>query len=787
MKKLFALILCVVMLFSMAACKQPTNPTPQTDPNDQSKKLYTQASDVLGSASHVTLELLVTTVTTVDGDEFSEQSTQTLTYQDMGTDKAVIALEESLLFSVHNEEEADDEEKADPISYKETWHQDTVYTELKDTYRFQSAAPKATVVSRYIPIILLNAELYGTVTQETTETGTVIRFAQPTAGESWAIPQDAKLAEASGSAHISPEGVLTQMDYTITYDYGPVQVKQTVQSKPWAIPRFASAPSDRDSYIPVGYADALRTSVCSFANLMQVDSLTFSCTNNLTSEAAAYVENESIQVNLHGRREKTIAKLDTSIYCTDYTTMKSDEYEQEELFLDNKLTTTVNKGLPASDSSVGWKDVRNYIATVLSAVIYNPDYWKDATVADLGFANLIEFQMNDNFGNYIQNGICSMLWDDPSFLVNLASKYETNEVTGYLSVDKYTGLPIAVGYYYKGTHTIEGRGYSLIQQFDQSITTPSKGAYQEITGKRPTEKEPESKPTPLFYKVTGKDGQQMYLFGTIHVGDERTAYLPDEIRKAFSDSDALALECNTELFEKKAEEDSKLAEQVSGLYYLTDESKLMEKLMDKDDYKKACQYLKAAGGNNGNMPYARPFLWADLIEQFYLHQGHQLHADQGVEIRLIDWAEELDKDILEIESVIDQLKMTANFSDDLQLLLLESAMETTSQEYWEEAMDLYEKWCSGDEATLRELIRHNWDDLDMTEEELTKCKPLFDEYYKAMDTDRNKGMLNTAVDYLESGKVVFYAVGLAHLLDDSTGLVNTLRQAGYTVEQVAYQ
>ena len=54
-----------------------------------------------------------------------------------------------------------------------------------------------------------------------------------------------------------------------------------------------------------------------------------------------------------------------------------------------------------------------------------------------------------------------------------------------------------------------------------------------------------------------------------------------------------------------------------------------------------------------------------------------------------------------------------------------------------------------------------------------------------MEIDRNDGMLEAAIEYLESGETVFYAVGLAHLLAED-GLVNTLRDAGYTVELVPY-
>ena len=64
---------------------------------------------------------------------------------------------------------------------------------------------------------------------------------------------------------------------------------------------------------------------------------------------------------------------------------------------------------------------------------------------------------------------------------------------------------------------------------------------------------------------------------------------------------------------------------------------------------------------------------------------------------------------------------------------------------------------------------------------------LYEEYNTAMMTDRNAGMLEVAKQYLESGDTVFYAVGLAHLLDENNGLVFTLRDAGYTVTLVEYQ
>jgi uncharacterized protein YbaP (TraB family) len=333
----------------------------------------------------------------------------------------------------------------------------------------------------------------------------------------------------------------------------------------------------------------------------------------------------------------------------------------------------------------------------------------------------------------------------------------------------------------------------------------------------PEETEPENKATPLFYHVTGENGQEMWLLGTIHVGDERTAFLPEEIYNAFAASDALALECDSEAFDEQMEKDDKLSEQVSNLYFYsngtsvqsliekyeaehpedkeeTEEAEDTEKTDDaeeeeEDTYTQVLRLLKATGNYNMNMPYAKPYVWSSSIDEFYLRQGYQLHRDQGVEERLTAWAKELDKEILEVESSLFQIKMLTGFSDDLQLMMLGDAVSTSARESWEATMDLYEKWCAGDEAVLREEINDEVDTSEMTEEELAEyeeCKPLMEEYDKAVSFERNKGMLKKAIEYLESDKVIFYAVGLAHLLDGTNGLVDALREAGYTVELVTY-
>ena len=823
MNKILSLVLCAAMLLSMAGCKQepaettvPTTQAPTTVPTElPAEDVYAAAREKLDKASHVTMEMVITTFTEVAGDEFSQQSTQTLTYKDMGAEEAVVVMEEALLYGIHDP----DAEENDPMEYREVWYQGVVYAEMDSTYRYQGPVDQETLSVRYAPVVLLNAELYGAVTAETTTDGTRITFAEPAAPEAWAVPDEAELLEASGSALVTAEGVLAEMTYTITYQYGPSRVTMTVESRPQETPKTVTAPANPDTYEALTYVDALRLYLSAPSMLMQTDSASVSSVESLFSQAAGFLRNQSNTIHIHGRKAETAAKFDTGLYVMDYVSGENMEQDLEETFVNGSLTVVENGGLPSRTSGVSWEDIRDYASEEMLTGLVGMDFWEDVTATDMGSVLFLEYTRNENFGNTLQNSICDMLWGDPSYLIALADDYRNEELNGYLSIDKYTGLPVSAGYYYEGIHTLEGDEYSLTLQFDQSFEAPSKGAYKEITGEMPEEAEPENKATPLFYHVTGENGQEMWLLGTIHVGDERTAYLPEEIYNAFAASDALALECDSEAFDKQVEEDDKLSEEVSNLYFysggVTIESLIPDFLEkygedteeaespesneetegeedpaeEEDPYAEAVKFMKAIGAYNMNMPYAKPYLWSSAIDEFYLRQGYQLHRDQGVEERLYAWAEELDKEIREVESSMFQIKMLTGFSNDLQLMMLSDSLNSAAKASWESTWELYELWCAGDEAALREELSDEVDMTDWTEEEIAEyelVKPLLDEYNKAMSYDRNDGMLKKAIEYLESGDVVFYAVGLAHLLNDVNGLVDALRDAGYTVELVTY-
>ena len=124
----------------------------------------------------------------------------------------------------------------------------------------------------------------------------------------------------------------------------------------------------------------------------------------------------------------------------------------------------------------------------------------------------------------------------------------------------------------------------------------------------------------------------------------------------------------------------------------------------------------------------------------------------------------------------------ASFSDELNLLLIEDTLDSLD-EYGANIDGLYAAWLSGNYDNIVAVLN---DEEAGEEEGLTEeQRALVEDYNDRMLTQRNLGMRDKAVEWLKAGDKVFFAVGAAHLVAEG-GLVELLRAAGYTVEQVSY-
>ena len=280
--------------------------------------------------------------------------------------------------------------------------------------------------------------------------------------------------------------------------------------------------------------------------------------------------------------------------------------------------------------------------------------------------------------------------------------------------------------------------------------------------------------TPLLYKATSDNGAEVWLFGSIHVGNDDMYPLPDYVNNAYNEADSLAVEVDVIDMEENAME------------YIADYQKVMyldgttiKDHISEDLYNDAVKILEDNDYYTSMLDYYYPSMWSSFIEVFeYENCGYD--SKKGIDMHLLNLAKENKKNIVEIESASSQITLLGEFSEELQILQLEEVVAGYNTEESKTYLkDLVSAWTSGNEESITAIICEDSSSEDYTEEEMK----LLEEYNQKMLVDRNILMADFAEKALKDGDSVFICVGTAHIVGEGA-MVDLLRDRGYTVEIV---
>ena len=280
-----------------------------------------------------------------------------------------------------------------------------------------------------------------------------------------------------------------------------------------------------------------------------------------------------------------------------------------------------------------------------------------------------------------------------------------------------------------------------------------------------------SKVTPLFWKATGKNGEIIWLLGSIHVGTPEYYPLPKAITEAFNSSDYLAVECDIVAFES----DIQAALDVVNLLAYSDGTTIKDHI-PLELYGRAVKVLNDAGQYSLLYDYYKPAFWEGLISNICVEEAG-LDTKLGIDMHFLKDAKAKGKKIVEIESAMEQYSMLTGFSEELEIELLTSAVESRENKSDVDGIcELIVAWGEGDEEAIGAMILPE-DGVEFSEIE--------NEYWDAMYSNRNKKMADFCVEALKSGEEAFVVVGLAHFFGED-GIINLLIEEGYTVEKITY-
>ena len=267
----------------------------------------------------------------------------------------------------------------------------------------------------------------------------------------------------------------------------------------------------------------------------------------------------------------------------------------------------------------------------------------------------------------------------------------------------------------------------------------------------------------LFWKAE-KGGHEIYLLGSVHMATADFYPLRDTIQQAYQKADTLVVEADV----MAAEGDMELQKKVMQESLYTGGHSLRDDLSPAV-YQKLQQWLQQRQLPEPLFIRQRP-AFAMITLSMVEMKAHGLDPSLGIDRHFLKQAKSDGKSIVELEGILDQLKML-NELDNPNLLLQQTLEQLQDIDTF--IPRLTGAWKSGDSNSLYRLIIA--DDLA----EHPEYRPLYDKLFFSRNAEMASGILKAST----SSKSLFVVVGAGHLVGDDS-VLRELKSKGFSVQQL---
>ena len=253
----------------------------------------------------------------------------------------------------------------------------------------------------------------------------------------------------------------------------------------------------------------------------------------------------------------------------------------------------------------------------------------------------------------------------------------------------------------------------------------------------------------------------LYLFGTVHLLPDDLDWQKEDMRDAFKDS-------GTIFFEVDSGPDAQVEATVlaTSLGMRKDGLRLSGSL---DSYQLK---LLDAAAHNGDLSIAaldsmKPWLASEFLTVAAATNAglsSALSADEALKSR----AKREQKNIIYLETIEDQIRVSADQPDFVQMIMLTETLEGFNS-LGDDLKNIVTSWAVGRTDYLaREMV--------------LALKNKSPDFYNALLVERNRKWSKTLTRWMEDSGTGFVAVGASHLLGEES-LVEMLREQGYKVSR----
>jgi hypothetical protein len=267
---------------------------------------------------------------------------------------------------------------------------------------------------------------------------------------------------------------------------------------------------------------------------------------------------------------------------------------------------------------------------------------------------------------------------------------------------------------------------------------------------------------PALWVVRDEDST-IYLFGTVHLLKDETAWRTPKIEAAFKESSELWLE----LAETGDEAASNAAMQRLIPEFGLDLARPLSTKLNATDQKRVAAAAARLGVPAAQLEPLRPWLAALTFAVVPLQQSGY-DPKLGVDPLLAAAARAQNKPIKAFESIEQQIRFFADLPPEVELQMLRKTLDEVEKN--PATLDaLSSAWAMGDEVRFERLFV----------DELKKESP---EFYKVILADRNTAWAEAIAERLKGSGVSFVAVGAGHLVGPDS-VQNRLQALGVKAER----
>ncbi|MFO7789904.1 MAG: TraB/GumN family protein [Bacteroidota bacterium] len=260
----------------------------------------------------------------------------------------------------------------------------------------------------------------------------------------------------------------------------------------------------------------------------------------------------------------------------------------------------------------------------------------------------------------------------------------------------------------------------------------------------------------LLWKVTGKKlDEPSYLYGTIHIQAKTVFAFDPVVYDKLESCDALAVELIMDEIDQEEVKEQMIMEEGTIADYLSDdEFDMLDSIMQARTGQPLLLFQKM-----------KPFFLSSQLMQNMMPKEMPMPLD----MHFIDTARKMDKNILALEELSDQIGAIDKMTIEEQVDMLMDGLtdeENSMEKQFNRLVDAY--------------VAQDLDSLQVLMQDTALPEAFGDE----LIIHRNKVMAKN-IHKIMKKQSVFAAFGAAHLVDEK-GVIKLLRKRGYTVEPVRF-